>query len=84
MIQAVGARISPNLLAPNAPIFSEDRITKESQNDEEAGLVLHQLNAQKPVDRMYEGPGNLQVGDVNGYVAHLQRGSLGLVKVESA
>lgn len=84
MIQAVGARLRPEVLAPNAPILTEEQIEEESQNDEEAKLVLHRLNARKPVNQLYAGPDNLQVGDVDGFVAHLQQGALGLVRVESA
>ncbi len=84
MIQAVGARLRPEVLAPNAPILSSEQIAKESQNDEEAKLVLNRLNARKPVNQLYAGPDNLQVGDVNGYIAHLQHGALGLVRVEVA
>jgi hypothetical protein len=84
MIQAVGARLRPELLSPNAPILTEDQIDKEARNDEETKIVLHRLNARKPVNQMYQGPNNLRVGDVNGYVANLQRGTLGLVRVASA
>jgi hypothetical protein len=84
MIQAVGARLRPELLAANAPILTDDEINKESQGDDEARMVLHRLNARKPVNQMYQGPDNLQVGDVGGYVAQLQLGALGLVKVASA
>ncbi|KAF5352704.1 hypothetical protein D9756_005858 [Leucocoprinus leucothites] len=84
MIKAVGARIRPELLAPNAPIWSEEEISKEASNDEEKKLVLHRLNARKPVNQLYQGPDNLCTGDVNGYVANLQHGTLGLIKVSSA
>jgi len=84
MIQAVGARLRPEVLAPNAPILSEEEIAEEAQDDEEAKVVLNRLNARKPVNQLYAGPDNLQAGDVNGYVAHLQHGELGLVRVESA
>lgn len=84
MIQAVGARIHPELLAPNAPILSAEQIEGQAKDDEEVKIVLNRVNARKPVNKMYQGPDNLQVDEVNGYVARLQRGALGLVKVGSA
>ncbi|KAJ3572209.1 hypothetical protein NP233_g3234 [Leucocoprinus birnbaumii] len=84
MIKAVGARLRPELLSPNAPIWSEEEISQEASNDEEKKLVLHRLNARKPVNQLYQGPDNLRTGDVNGYVANLQHGALGLIMVSSA
>jgi hypothetical protein len=84
MIQAVGARLRPELLETNAPILTDEEINRESQGDDEVRVVLHRINARKPVNKMYQGPDNLQVDDVNGYVARLQLGALGLVKVASA
>ncbi|KAF7784177.1 hypothetical protein Agabi119p4_342 [Agaricus bisporus var. burnettii] len=83
MIEAVGARLRPELLAANSPILTNEEINIESQGDDEARIVLHRLNARKPVNQMYQGPDNLQVGDVGGYVAHIQVGALGLVEVAS-
>jgi len=79
MIEAVGARIRPELLSPNAPIWTEEEICREASNDEEKKLVLRRLNARKPVNQMYQGPDNLCVDDVNGYIANLSQGQLGLI-----
>ncbi|KAF9445368.1 FAD/NAD(P)-binding domain-containing protein [Macrolepiota fuliginosa MF-IS2] len=81
MIEAVGARLRPELLAPNAPIMSDEDIKKEAQGDEEIETVLHRVNARKPVNQLYQGPSNLQADDVNGLVARLVHGQLGLVRV---
>ncbi|TFK44724.1 hypothetical protein BDQ12DRAFT_673465 [Crucibulum laeve] len=80
--EAVGARLHPELLAPNAPILSEAEITKAvAPGDEDAKLVLNRLNARKHVNTLYKGPDNLQVDSVDGYIANLVHGALGLVKV---
>lgn len=84
MIQAVGARLRPGVVAYNAPILTEEQVAKEAKGDEEAELVLNQLNAQRSVDQLYKGPDNLEVDHVDGYVAHLQHGALGLVRVAAA
>lgn len=84
MFQAVGARLRPELLAGNTPILTDEQIDREAREDEDAKIVLRRVNARKPVNQMYQGPDNLRVGDVGGYVAHLQYGALGLVKVASA
>ncbi|KAF9451401.1 FAD/NAD(P)-binding domain-containing protein [Macrolepiota fuliginosa MF-IS2] len=81
MIEAVGARLRPELLAPNAPIMSNEQIQDEAQGDEEIEIVLHRVNARKPVNQLYQGPANLQAGDVGGFIAHLQHGELGLVRM---
>jgi len=81
MIEAVGARLRPELLAANAPIMSNEQIQDEAQGDEEIEIVLHRVNARKPVNQLYQGPANLQAGDVGGFIAHLQHGELGLVRM---
>ncbi|KXN88893.1 Tryptophan 2-halogenase [Leucoagaricus sp. SymC.cos] len=83
MVKAVGARLRPELLSAGTPIWTEEEIEKEAGNDEETKIVLHRMNARKPVNQMYQGPENLRVGDVDGYVAHLHHGALGLIRVAS-
>lgn len=81
MHTAVGARLAPELLSPNAPILSEKEIAQVvDSNDEEATMVVHRVNARKAVDTLCRGADDLEVDNVNGYIANLQRGSLGLIK----
>lgn len=81
MHTAVGARLAPELLSPNAPILSEKEIAEVVDcNDEEATLVVHRVNARKAVDNLCRGADDLEVDNVNGYIANLEHGSLGLIK----
>lgn len=81
MHEAVGARIQPELMLPNQPILTDEEISRAvDPDDEDAKLVLHRVNARKPVNEMYKGMSNLRVEGVNGFVAHLERGRLGLIR----
>lgn len=81
MFQAVGARIRPELMSSSQPILTDDEISRAVDPDDEAAkLVLNRVNARKPVEAMYKGPSNLQAESVNGFIARLEHGRLGLIR----
>ncbi|KAG0702265.1 putative halogenase [Suillus ampliporus] len=77
---AVKARLDPTLTSPNGPIMTEcdiDRLLGDA--DEEAKIVLSEINARKPIHTMYNPADNFGVEEHFGFKAVLERGKLGLV-----
>jgi len=80
MHSSVKARLDPSLTSPDAPIMTEsdiDRVLGDA--DEEAKIVLSEINARKPIHTMYNPTENFGVEEHFGFKAVLQRGKLGLV-----
>ncbi|KAI0084352.1 FAD/NAD-binding domain-containing protein [Irpex rosettiformis] len=80
MYRSVGARIDPSLMCPSGPILTEREIGKlVEQTDEEAKHVLAEINARKPIHRMYNPRENFVSEAHYGLNAVLERGQLGLI-----
>ncbi|KAG1776887.1 putative halogenase [Suillus placidus] len=82
MHSAVKARLDPTLTSPDAPVMTEcevDRLFGDA--DEEAKIVLKEINARKPIHTMYNPTENFGVEEHFGFKAVLERGKLGLVTV---
>ncbi|KAG2342279.1 FAD/NAD(P)-binding domain-containing protein [Suillus weaverae] len=80
MHSAVKARLDPTLTSPDAPVMTEcevDRLLGDA--DEEAKIVLKEINARKPIHTMYNPAENFGVEEHFGFKAVLERGKLGLV-----
>ncbi|KAG1720058.1 putative halogenase [Suillus lakei] len=63
MHSAVKARLGPTLTSPDAPVMTEcdvDRLIGDA--DEEAKIVLKEINARKPIHTMYNPTGELWCG----------------------
>ncbi|KAG2361128.1 FAD/NAD-P-binding domain-containing protein [Suillus spraguei] len=76
----VSRLLDPNLTSPDAPIMTEgevDRLLGDA--DEEAKIVLKEINARKPIHTMYNPTENFGVEEHFGFKALLERGKLGLV-----
>ncbi|KAG1762096.1 putative halogenase [Suillus occidentalis] len=79
MHSAVKARLDPSLTSPDAPIMTESDIDNLlGDADEEAKLVLSEINARKPIHTMYNPTENFGVEEHFGFKAVLERGKLGL------
>ncbi|KAJ7067117.1 hypothetical protein C8F01DRAFT_1341668 [Mycena amicta] len=81
MQQAVNTRLGMNLLAPTAPIFTDEQIANLANGDEDTEWVMHQANATKAISDFYSGPERLLGEVINGYAGCTKAGSLGLVRV---
>ncbi|KIK43258.1 hypothetical protein CY34DRAFT_791518 [Suillus luteus UH-Slu-Lm8-n1] len=82
MHSAVKARLDPTLTSPDAPVMAEcevDRLLGDA--DEEAKIVLKEINARKPIHTMYNPTENFGVEEHFGFKAVLERGRLGLATV---
>ncbi|KAG7442938.1 FAD/NAD-binding domain-containing protein [Guyanagaster necrorhizus] len=82
MHEAVGARLGPELCSPSAPIMTDHEIEALAQDDNEAKLVLKEINARKAVHTMYDGPIHVAAESVDGLVLNLQVGNFGLKNVQ--
>jgi flavine halogenase len=81
MYEAVVARIRPDVISPSRPILTNEEVSQAvDPSDEAATLVLRRVNARKAIVEMHKGPLNLQAESVNGLVAHLELGYLGLTR----
>ncbi|KAL4243602.1 flavin-dependent halogenase family protein [Abortiporus biennis] len=81
MQQCVFARIDSSLLAPDAPVITPKSLHKMFPTDEEAQIVLANINAWKPLRPLLQPPENF-IQEVHcGYVARMERGRVGLEKV---
>ncbi|KAG2059626.1 FAD/NAD(P)-binding domain-containing protein [Suillus hirtellus] len=72
--------LDPILTSPDAPVMTEcevDRLFGDA--DEEAKIVLKEINARKPIHTMYNPTENFGVEEHFGFKAVLERGKLGLV-----
>ncbi|KAG1823475.1 putative halogenase, partial [Suillus subaureus] len=79
MHSAVKAR-QGGLTSPDGPVMTEcevDRLLRDA--DEEAKIVLKEINARKPIHTMYNPTENFGVEEHFGFKAVLERGKLGLV-----
>ncbi|KAG1896578.1 putative halogenase [Suillus fuscotomentosus] len=80
MHSAVKARLDPSLTSPDAPVMTESDIDRVLGGaDEEAKIVLSEINARKPIHTMYNPTENFGVEAHFGFKAVLERGRLGLV-----
>jgi len=71
--------LDPTLTSPDAPVMAEcevDRLLGDA--DEEAKIVLKEINARKPIHTMYNPTENFGVEEHFGFKAVLERGRLGL------
>ncbi|KAF9032162.1 FAD/NAD(P)-binding domain-containing protein [Hymenopellis radicata] len=76
MISTVYKQLSQELLDPHGRVMLEDEIDALT-DDEEARIVLREINARKGIHDMYGGPQNLAKEEA-GLVANTKRGQLGL------
>jgi hypothetical protein len=82
MHDAVRARFGPELMSSTGEILSKELLAQAvDPSDVDTLLVLNRQNARRPVNQLYKGPSNLQVEAVDGFVAQLERGRLGLVQI---
>ncbi|KAJ7279073.1 hypothetical protein C8J57DRAFT_1502903 [Mycena rebaudengoi] len=81
MQEAVGTRLGMDLLAPGAPILTEEQIDRMTAGDEDAKFVLNQSNATKTISDFYTGPDRLLGEVVNGFIGCTKVGCLGLIRV---
>ncbi|KAH7886566.1 putative halogenase [Phlebopus sp. FC_14] len=84
MHASVASRLDPNLVSPACPVITEDQINQlVAEDDEEAKLVLCEINARKPIHAMYTPTQHFQLESHFGHAAVLKRGHLGLYAVPS-
>jgi flavine halogenase len=77
MFDSVATRVDSSLLQPDAPVMSASDIEKVvGEGDDEAKMVLGELNARKPV---YLMTGKMELEEVEGLKVRVERGSLGLI-----
>lgn len=82
MYEAVTKRVDPKLIDPHGPVMTPDELDRLLEpGDEEARYVLREINARKPIHIMYNGTGNFEVEEVEGYRVLCERGRLGLVSL---
>ncbi len=82
MHTAVGARVDPSLFAPSGPILTPAQLDEIlDPDDEEAGHVLREVNARKPIHIMYSGTANFELEEIAGYKVRCERGNLTLDRV---
>ncbi|KAK0498924.1 hypothetical protein EDD18DRAFT_55561 [Armillaria luteobubalina] len=81
MHEAVGARLGPELCSPSVPIMTDSVIEYLAKDNDEAKLVLKEINARKAVHTMYGGPMHVAAEDIDGLVLNLEVGSFGLKSV---
>lgn len=79
--ESVGNRIGFDFLSANAPIMDLKTMEEVAgPDDAEVLLVLKQVNARKPLVGLYGALESLQGDVIGGYVARLERGTIGLVQ----
>ncbi|KAJ6615415.1 hypothetical protein B0H10DRAFT_2220437 [Mycena sp. CBHHK59/15] len=83
MQQAVGTRLGINVLAPGAPILTNEDIASMAAGDKDTENVLNQANATKAISDFYSGPDRLLGEVVNGFVGCTKVGNIGLIRVSS-
>lgn len=77
--ESVGGRIGFELLSANQPIIGVNQMEKiVGSNDDEALLVLKQVNARKPLVGLYGALESIQGENIAGFIAQLELGSVGL------
>ncbi|KAK0194558.1 putative halogenase [Armillaria mellea] len=81
MHEAVGARLGPELCSPSVPIMTDSEIEDLTKDDNEAKLVLKEINARKAVHTMYGGPIHVAAESIDGLVLNLEVGNFGLKNV---
>ncbi|KAG2130749.1 hypothetical protein DEU56DRAFT_982066 [Suillus clintonianus] len=80
MHAAVKSRLDDTLTSPNGFVMLESAIDRVLGNtDEEAKIVLSEINARKPIHTLYNPTENFGAEEHFGFKAVLERGKLGLV-----
>ncbi|TFK18107.1 FAD/NAD(P)-binding domain-containing protein [Coprinopsis marcescibilis] len=84
MVESVASRFSPELLSIAAPIFSADQLKRlVDPSDKDAVTVINRVNAVKALGPLYvTGPSSIENEPVNGYIACIEQGQLGLIKID--
>lgn len=82
----VASRFDPQLLSIAAPVFSPEELNKViDPEDTDAVAVINRINSAKVLGAMWvKGPSIMENEPVNGMVARLERGKLGLAVLEQA
>jgi hypothetical protein len=76
-------RVDPVLTSPSGPLMTESDINcLFGDDDEEAKIVLSEINARKPIHTMYNPTEDFGVEEHFGFKAVLKRGKLGLVNAQ--
>ncbi|KAG2002536.1 hypothetical protein CC2G_004719 [Coprinopsis cinerea AmutBmut pab1-1] len=83
IVDEVASRCQPELLSIAAPIFSAEQLNEMiDPNDADAAAVINRINSSKALASMYVGgPQLIESDPVNGFVATLEKGKLGLVRI---
>lgn len=84
MRESVGKKIGFDALKATNPVLNVAEIEKLAGPDEDAVMVLKHVNARKPLVGLYEALDVIKTENINGLVANLKRGSLGLTREAKA
>ncbi|KAF5319373.1 hypothetical protein D9619_008613 [Psilocybe cf. subviscida] len=77
--ESVGGRIGFDLLSADQPVIGVNQMEKiTGPDDEEALLVLKQVNARKPLVGLYGALDSIRGENIAGFIAQLELGSVGL------
>ncbi|KAJ7101319.1 putative halogenase [Mycena belliarum] len=79
----VAERLDPALMARDGPILGPKDVAAITAGDKEAELVLRRINARKAVEGGPAWEPNFRGETFNGFAIVLERGSLGLRRVEA-
>ncbi|TEB26483.1 FAD/NAD(P)-binding domain-containing protein [Coprinellus micaceus] len=82
----VASRFAPELLSIAAPVFSAEELNQViDPEDTDAAAVINRINSAKVLGAMWvKGPAIMENEPVNGMVARLERGKLGLAAADQS
>lgn len=80
-MDAVAQKYEPSLLSIAAPVYSADQLTQlVDPADTDAAAVINRINSSKVLGPMWiSGPTAIENEPLNGFVANLEKGKLGLI-----
>jgi flavine halogenase len=80
MHAAVEARVDPKFFKSQSELLLPDDLDRLlDPGDEEAKHVLAEVNARKPIHKMYDTQKDFASEPINGWTVKIQRGKLGMV-----
>lgn len=77
----VAQRLGADVTSPYGPIIDVQSIDRLAGGDAEAGYVLREVNARKPIHLMYDTRRNFGTEVLAGFCVRMEKGMLGLVRV---
>lgn len=82
----MASRFAPELLSIAAPVFSAEELNQViDPEDTDAAAVINRINSAKVLGAMWvKGPAIMENEPVNGMVARLERGKLGLAAADQS